>query len=324
MTFWKWSQTASSNSNADATINAAEGMAPSAVNDSMRAMMAAAAKYRDDTAGSITTGGSATAYTITTSQSLTTLTAGFTIAFVPHATNTGSAPTLAVDGLTAKPIRTVKGSEIGAGVLVANSIYTVTYATSNSGEWILHSAPSSVPAGTGALWFTTVAPTGWLLLQGSAISRTTYADLFNLWTTQFGVGDGSTTFNLPNLIGRTPAGLDTAGTRLSSFTSLGATLGAQTKTITQGNLPSYTLSHTLTLASTAVTGAQGSLHQSGSSINVSEGSGFSVYRSDTISLITPTGTLGSSSLSGSVTSGGSGTAFDVTQPTLAVNFIVKY
>jgi hypothetical protein len=60
MTLYKWSQTAS----ADATINWAEGQAPSSVNDSARAMMAATAKYRDDIAGAIVTTGTSTAYAV--------------------------------------------------------------------------------------------------------------------------------------------------------------------------------------------------------------------------------------------------------------------
>jgi hypothetical protein len=56
MTIYKWSQTASVDAAADSTINWAEGQAPSSVNDSARAMMAATAKYRDDIAGAIVTG----------------------------------------------------------------------------------------------------------------------------------------------------------------------------------------------------------------------------------------------------------------------------
>lgn len=54
------------------------------------------------------------------------------------------------------------------------------------------------------------APTGWLLCDGSAVSRTTYAALFASISTTYGVGDGSTTFNVPNLKNRTPVGLDTS------------------------------------------------------------------------------------------------------------------
>src|SRR5262245_64516577 len=73
MSFWKWSRTAANNATTDSSINWAEGQAPSTVNDSARAMMAAAAKYRDDIAGAIATGGTSTAYTLTSYQSFDTL-----------------------------------------------------------------------------------------------------------------------------------------------------------------------------------------------------------------------------------------------------------
>jgi hypothetical protein len=56
-----WSQTAANNATADSTVNYAEGQAPSSLNDSARAAMASVAKFRDDTNGSITTGGTSTA-----------------------------------------------------------------------------------------------------------------------------------------------------------------------------------------------------------------------------------------------------------------------
>lgn len=54
------------------------------------------------------------------------------------------------------------------------------------------------------------APTGWLLCDGSAVSRTTYATLFAALGTAWGVGDGSTTFNLPDMRGASPAGAGTS------------------------------------------------------------------------------------------------------------------
>jgi microcystin-dependent protein len=65
-------------------------------------------------------------------------------------------------------------------------------------------AAGAVPVGTVALWLTETAPTGWLHCNGQAISRTTYATLFALWGTTFGVGDGSTTFNVPEVRGEFP------------------------------------------------------------------------------------------------------------------------
>lgn len=56
------------------------------------------------------------------------------------------------------------------------------------------------------MWPTASAPTGYLLCDGSAVSRTTYADLFTIIGTTFGVGNGSTTFNLPNFNDRMPIG----------------------------------------------------------------------------------------------------------------------
>jgi microcystin-dependent protein len=74
---------------------------------------------------------------------------------------------------------------------------------------------SPVPAGSILMWSTATAPTGYLLCDGSAVSRTTYARLFSAVSTTFGTGDGSTTFNLPNYTNRMPYG-----------TTIGATGGS--------------------------------------------------------------------------------------------------
>ena len=57
---------------------------------------------------------------------------------------------------------------------------------------------TSVPVGTVLVFAGTTAPTGYLLCDGSAVSRTTYSVLFSVIGTTYGVGDGSSTFNLPN------------------------------------------------------------------------------------------------------------------------------
>ena len=59
-------------------------------------------------------------------------------------------------------------------------------------------------------------PAGWLLCDGSAVSRTTYARLFEVIGTTYGSGDGESTFNLPNLIDRFVEGSATAGTEKSA------------------------------------------------------------------------------------------------------------
>lgn len=94
-----------------------------------------------------------------------------------------------------------------------------------------------VPTGTLLMWGTTSAPTGYLICDGSAVSRTTYAALFAVISTTYGSGDGSTTFNLPNLKGKVPVGRDSGDT---AFDVMGETGGAKTHTLTTAELPSHT------------------------------------------------------------------------------------
>jgi len=68
------------------------------------------------------------------------------------------------------------------------------------------------PVGSIFMYGAAAAPTGYLLCDGTAVSRTTYAALFAVIGTTFGAGDGSTTFNLPNMTGRYAVGLPSAGT----------------------------------------------------------------------------------------------------------------
>jgi microcystin-dependent protein len=91
-----------------------------------------------------------------------------------------------------------------------------------------------VPAGTVIQSARVSAPAGYLLCEGQAVSRSTYSALFDAIGTTYGVGDGSSTFNIPNLQGKVPVGKD-AGT----FSTLGATGGAETHTLTADQMPSH-------------------------------------------------------------------------------------
>jgi microcystin-dependent protein len=99
------------------------------------------------------------------------------------------------------------------------------------------------PIGSIVSFAGSTAPTGWSLCDGSAISRVDYSTLFTAIGTTYGVGNGTTTFNLPNLKGRVPVGLDSAQTE---FDALGETGGVKAVTLTaaQSGLPAH--SHGIT------------------------------------------------------------------------------
>jgi len=78
-------------------------------------------------------------------------------------------------------------------------------------------------------WTKATAPDGYLLCNGAAVSRTTYADLFAVVATTYGAGDGSTTFNVPQLQGKMPQGYD------GNTYNLAGTGGANTITVAVTN-----------------------------------------------------------------------------------------
>lgn len=80
------------------------------------------------------------------------------------------------------------------------------------------------------------APDGYMICDGSAISRTKYPELFNLIGTAYGAGDGSTTFNLPDKRGKVGVGYDSTNT---NFNILGKTGGEETHVLTEDEMPSH-------------------------------------------------------------------------------------
>ena len=79
--------------------------------------------------------------------------------------------------------------------IIPTPAYTDNSTNAANTEWIRNNI---APAGSVMIWAGTTVPTGYLLCDGSAVSRTTYSDLFSAIGTTYGVGDGSSTFNLPN------------------------------------------------------------------------------------------------------------------------------
>jgi len=132
-------------------------------------MMAVISKWRDDLAGvlpsngTIVSGGSINAQTITTNGSIAALTNGWTVTFRAGFSNTGAC-TLAVDGLAAKQIQLNAGANLTGGEIAAGSTYTVRY-SQPADAWLTTSAAFSiappVPSGTLMLFQQTAAPSGW-------------------------------------------------------------------------------------------------------------------------------------------------------------------
>lgn len=91
------------------------------------------------------------------------------------------------------------------------------------------------------------APDGWLLCHGQEVSRNTYNNLFNVIGTIYGEGDGSTTFNIPDLRNRVGVGLNESDT---DFNTLGNTLGEKTHKLTVAEMPSH--SHAIAMSSDGV------------------------------------------------------------------------
>lgn len=97
----------------------------------------------------------------------------------------------------------------------------------------------SVPTGTMLDFGGTAAPTGYLLCDGANVSRTTYAALFTAIGTTWGVGDGSTTFGMPDMRRRASVGSGGTGTATLG-NAVGNTGGAETHALTTGEMPAHT------------------------------------------------------------------------------------
>lgn len=250
MTLFKWSRTAATNGTADSTCPFPEGMAPSALNDGTRGMMAAIAKYRDDTAGAIQAGGSANAYTVSSFEGFSSYgdLAGQVIAFSPLNTN-GDTVTLSVDGLGARPLRPAPGVEFLAGTLIQGTPYAATYNASDGVFYLrgYFASPYNVPLLSGMDYWDTVAPnSAFIFPRGQALSRAVYARAFARWGVSFGPGDGATTFNAPNKSGRVSAMTEAAASLLTgtyfggNSTVIGAVGGAESQTLTAAQIPAIT------------------------------------------------------------------------------------
>lgn len=172
----------------------------------------------------------------------------------------------------------------------------------------------------------TTVPSGWLLCGGQSVSRTDYATLYAAIGTTYGSVNGSS-FTLPDARGRVTAGKDfdsggVAG-RLSSTsmtpdaTTLGATGGAQTHTLTEAQMPAHT--HSVT-GTTNTTGAHTHSVEGG---ELSIGGGVSGSSIDPATVTTSSAGDHDHTLTGTAASTGGGTAHPIVQPTILFNKIIK-
>jgi microcystin-dependent protein len=100
----------------------------------------------------------------------------------------------------------------------------------------IDTASVSLPAATSINGYWSTPPTGFLLEDGSAVSRTTYSALFAVIGTTYGAGDGSTTFNLPDSRGRASVNKSTD----TEFDTMGEKSGSKTEALTIAQIPSHT------------------------------------------------------------------------------------
>jgi len=246
--------------------------------------------------------------------------------------------TLTVTGATT--LSTVLGIASGGTGLTSFTAGDLMYATASTtiaklgigsaGQFLKTNAGATAPAwstetdlcpvGSIIMYGAAAAPTNWVLCDGSAINRTTYADLFTAIGTTYGSGDGSLTFNVPNLQGVFPIGYDGG----SSY-ALAATGGATTDTPTLSG----------TNAGTTLTSSQIPAHTHG---GVTTGWPSGSWTGGTGAVQTAIDASGLSVASGSVnlslenTGGGSShthtwtgtsSAVDTIPPYLVVNYIIK-
>jgi len=130
------------------------------------------------------------------------------------------------------------------GTVLANSWFRTHHTSTGGGGWTAWqrvttqgNSDSQGMTGEIRIWAAASAPSGWALCEGQAISRTTFAALFALLGTNYGAGDGSSTFNVPDMRGRVPVGFDSTQTE---FDTRGKTGGEKTHLLTSAEMPSHT------------------------------------------------------------------------------------
>ena len=216
------------------------------------------------------------------------------------------------------------------GINTISPAYKVDVNGSLNALSIYQSGALLVPPGSLMMYIAASAPGGWLLCDGGAVSRSTYAALFATIGVTYGSGNGATTFNLPDMRGRAPVGAGT-GVGLTART-LGGSGGAETHTLDTSEIPGHNHSGT-----TASDGSHTHTHNANADY---PGAGLVVRNSQTTRTAADSGQPNEINLDTSVAlvidsagahthsfitgaTGGSG-AHNNMQPYVVVNYIIKF
>ena len=225
--------------------------------------------------------------------------------------------------------------------------YGMTPTNSPKGSAFQAVQPSVIPCGIIQMFAGATAPNGWLVCNGSTVSRSAYSDLFKVIGTTYGAGNSNDTFTLPDMRGRTPIGVGT-GAGLTART-LAATTGAETVTLSASNIPTITTG--TQSANHTHTGTSGTESADHTHVPTCDGtalgrathgfsalgggySGILIIRGNDSGSQTTTGgrsaahthatTTGNESANHSHTyTNASPTAISAMQPAIAINFIIK-
>lgn len=258
-----------------------------------------------------------------------------------------------IEGTTTINSSVAKNTQIGSatsytgigGAADASYALKVTGATNITGNLTVGGAITGtfIPTSTILPYAGATAPTGYLLCSGAAISRITYATLFGVIGTTYGSGDGSTTFNIPDLQAYFPVGFKSGD---ANFGTLGGSGGSKTFTLATTNLPAHNHSvtdpgHTHTISQTAHSHTitdPGHTHtvpnyNSNGSTNIRSGGTNQAQVADAtnsantgVTVNTTSITISNNSATTGITTDntGSDTAVTHLQPYLTINYIIKY
>lgn len=288
----------------------------------------------DEQSGSSTFGldtGIANAYSVVLNPPLTANTMGQTLRFKAANSNTG-ASTLNF-GTGAAPLLNAQGQPLSGGEIIANYVYEAYW----NGAGYNMAMPSLVRIPTGMItpFAGGAVPTGWLACIGGLLAIASQPALFAVLGTIYG-GDGITTFGIPDLRGRTVAGLDGGQNRLtaagmidSNGNVVGGTGGRQTESASIAGNP-VTTSGSSTVGSLSVDTLSYAMDGENNDGNANSGPGGSFsfpqvghIHANVRAAGSATGTLTVLGQSGSLNAGSATATVTNVQPTMTMNYMIK-